>query len=295
MKNRIIKASGVVEDFDREKFINSIVLSGVSPNVAGDIADKVYAEIPRPVTTNKLFRTARKHLRKHDSVSGMRYSIKKAIYDLGPSGYPFEKYVARILEAYDYKVEVGKIINGHCVKHEVDVIAHSGNDWCMVECKFHQNGGIASDVKVALYVYARFLDVKKAWENSGPPGNPQSASKADAVYHGWLVTNTRLTSDALRFSQCVGLKAIGWKHPKHNSLEKMIERKRIYPVTILPAASKRVLEALVKNDLILAKDIASNTAEDLIAATYLDPDTVLRLKAQAEDICPGPKTVFSER
>src|SRR3972149_4640100 len=99
----------------------------------------------------------------------MRYSIKKAISDLGPSGYPFERYFARVLEAYGYSSELNLIVEGHCVSHEVDILARKGGGLYVIECKYHNDGGKPTDVKTALYVHSRFMDIKKAF-SSGAMG-----------------------------------------------------------------------------------------------------------------------------
>ncbi|GAI02479.1 unnamed protein product, partial [marine sediment metagenome] len=59
--------------------------------------------------------------------------------DMGPEGFVFEKYIAKILREYGFITEVGRILNGHCVNHEVDVIAKKENQVCMIECKYHNS------------------------------------------------------------------------------------------------------------------------------------------------------------
>jgi len=60
-----------------------------------------------------------------------------------------------------------------------------------------------------------------------------SPEHGQAVMQGWLVTNTRCTSDAIQYAECVGLRIMSWRYPATGSLEKMIEEKRLYPATIL--------------------------------------------------------------
>jgi hypothetical protein len=274
----IIKASGQSDHFDREKLSRSLIRSGASPDVAREIAEKVEKQISPFFKTKKIYGLARQYLKQYNRVSGMRYSLKKALFALGPSGYPFEKYVARILKGHGYTVAVGQIMDGYCVKHEVDVLAGRDNQHLIIECKYHSNGGNATDVKTALYVHSRFLDIKKARELM--PEN--SASE----HHGWLVTNTRCTTDALKYAECVGMKIVSWRYPSDASLEKMIEDKRLYPVTILPSARKTRVEHLFKNDIILAQDIADMDAQTFIQKSGLDVHTARTLKKHADELCP---------
>ncbi|RZK62264.1 MAG: ATPase, partial [Pedobacter sp.] len=122
--------------------------------------------------------------------------------ELGPSGYPFEKYFAAILQHIGYSLRTGVILQGACVKHEVDVIAEKENQHEMVECKFHQQQGTFCDVKIPLYIHARFKDVEAGFTDRSPKNN--------TLHQGWVVTNTRFTTDAIHYGTCAGLKLIGW-------------------------------------------------------------------------------------
>lgn len=273
----IVKSSGRIERFDLQKLADSLVRSGAPPDVAQDIARTVGTQISPSSRTKAIFRLARKLLRQYNRVSEMKYSLKKALSALGPSGYPFEKYVARILKAHGYAVEVDKVLEGYCVSHEVDVFATKGNEHFVIECKYHSNGGNPTDVKIALYVHSRFEDIRKAYART--PGGT-------ALYRGMLVTNTRCTSDAIKYAECAGLGIMSWRYPEKESLEKMIEQKRLYPVTILPSARKGTLEALFRNDIILAQDIADMDAQMFLKKSGLDAATAGAIKRQADALCP---------
>jgi len=274
----ILKSSGRAEEFDIQKLVDSLIRSGAPPEAARDIAHRVEKQISPALPTKAIYRMARKFLRQYNSVSGMRYSLKRALYALGPSGYPFEKYIAKILKVQGYAVELNRVMDGFCVKHEVDVLASKDDRQFMIECKYHTDSGNPTDVKIALYVHSRFVDIKKAYELLQRHDN--------AVHQGWLVTNTRCTSDAIKYAECVGLRITSWRYPDKESLEKMIESRRLYPVTILPAAGKMSLETLFRNDIILAQDIADMDAPTFLKKSGLDQNTAEGLKKQADEICP---------
>lgn len=274
----ILKASGQFEEFSIQKLASSLIRSGAPADVAEDIAGEVAKKIGPSTKTRDIYRMAKKLLKQYNLAAGMRYSLKKAIAALGPSGYPFERYVARILKGHGYSVEVGRIINGYCVKHEVDVLAMNGAGHFVIECKYHSNGGKPTDVKVALYVHSRFNDIKKAFE--------LTPEHAVAVHQGWLVTNTRCTTDAIKYAECVGMRIISWRYPETGSLEKMIEEKRLYPATILPSARKKFLETLFMNNFILAQDIADIDEESFLLKSGIDHITARAIKREADKICP---------
>ncbi len=277
MARSVTKSSGTTEEFDIGKLVNSLVRSGAPEAIARDIADKVSIQVTHSMHTRHIFRIAKKLLRQYNRATGMRYSIKKAIYALGPTGYPFEKYVARILKAYGYTVEVNRIIKGFCVTHEVDVLATRDDRRCMIECKHHATGEKPADVKIALYVHSRFEDIRKAFEIS-----EQSNSH---VHEGWLVTNTRCSTDAIKYAECVGLKVISWRYPEGESLEKMIEINRLYPVTILSAATKNVVQTLTSRDIILANEISAMEDTVFFGISGLDRQTAIIIKREADELC----------
>ena len=277
MATTVIKASGKEEVFDFGKLIQSLVRSGAPEDVAADIARRVEVQVAPSAHTRHIYRVAKKMLRKYNHASEMKYSIKKALASLGPSGFPFEKYFAKILAAYGYTVALDRILEGFCVSHEVDVIASKDHERCVIECKYHTEGGKATDVKVAMYVHSRVEDIKKA-----------SALNKDGlpITQGWLVTNTRCTSDAIKFAECTGLKIVSWRYPEAGSLESMIEGKRLYPVTILSSMKKQSLDVLLRNNIVLAQDIADRGEEEFIRESGLDIRTARALKSEADKICP---------
>jgi hypothetical protein len=230
--------------------------------------------------TKHIFRIAKKILRQYSKTADMRYSIKKAIYMLGPAGYQFEKYFAGILKAYGYSAETNRFLKGFCVTHEVDIFAVRDDIGGVIECKYHSNGGNPTDVKIALYVYSRFMDIKKAYEL-----NHENRVSID---EGWLVTNTRCTSDAIKYANCVGLKIVSWRYPDETSLEGMIENKKLYPVTILSSIKKSSLNILFKNDITLVRDIADMGEGIFIKQSGLDTAAARTLKREADELCLNP-------
>jgi hypothetical protein len=277
MAFEVIKASGQPEEFRIQKLVGSLIRSGASEDVAWDIARKVESRITPSMHTKHIFRIAKKLLRQSSKAADMRYSIKKAIYMLGPTGYPFEKYFAGILKAYGYSAETNRFLKGYCVTHEVDIFAVRDDVGCVIECKYHINGGNPTDVKTALYVYSRFMDIKKAYE--------LNHENRGSINEGWLVTNTRCTSDAIKYAGCVGLKIVSWKYPERNSLERMIENKKLYPVTILSSIKRSSLEILFKHDIILVRDIADMDERIFIKQSGLDKAAARTLKREADELC----------
>ncbi len=274
----VIKSNGEQVPLDREKMRHSLINSGVKAVDAPEILEQVLSTLTSPVTTRRLYKSMRKFLRSYSPLSQMKYSLKEAIYDLGPTGYPFERYVSKILEQQGYEVEVGKFVEGRCVSHEVDVVATRGKTCYMVECKFHHNGKTHSNVKTALYVHARFLDIKAAYKDS-------KMEMLGLEPQGMLVTNTMFTSEAVKYAECVGVKIVGWKHPKGDSLERMIEEGKTYPVTVLPSVNKKNIQTLISHDLVTVMDVERMEVEEFGRLTGLSDKEAGRIYSQARAIC----------
>lgn len=262
----IIKASGEKQKFNKRKLYQSIRRAGVRPSLAEKISKEIAKSIRPGMNTEKILDRTFRCLQRENPILAARYNLKRAIMELGPTGFPFEKYVAEILKEYGYSTKVGRTINGQCVNHEIDIVARKEKKHFMIECKYHNSRGIRSDVKVALYTYARFLDVKKLF------------------HQVWLVTNTRCTSEAIRYSRCVGLKIISWRYPKNESLEYLIEKKGLYPITILPSLRKYARKKLAERRIILAKDLLKYSVGNLARLTGLQSKVVQKLQEEAQEL-----------
>lgn len=246
----IIKASGEKELFSDQKLRRSLVRVGASPTLISKIVRHIKSELREGMTTSEIYRHAFSVLHQNQRPAALRYNLKKAIMDLGPSGYPFEMFIGKLLENQGYKTKVGRIIKGFCVSHEIDVIAQKGNQNIMVECKFHNQPGIKTDVKVALYVQARFEDIKKI--------------KKDIRFNeAWLVTNTKLTKDAVKYCHCAGIKAIGWSYPKKGNFQEIIENSGLVPLTCLTTLNTYQKRRLIEKRIILCREINPNFLKKL--------------------------------
>lgn len=245
----ITKASGDLVPFDRDKLIASLKRAGASEEVAHQVTDALLPKLVPGLSTRKLYRMAFSMLRRRSKPTAARYRLKRGILDLGPSGFPFERFLARILEHDGYRAEVGLTVQGRCVAHEVDVVANKGPQRFLVECKYHNTQGRVCDVKVPLYIQARFLDVAEHWHTL--PGN------GARELQGWLVTNTRFTTDALQYGQCAGLRMVSWDHPARGSLRDRIDRSGLYPLTCLSTITQAEKERLLDQGLVLARELLS--------------------------------------
>ncbi len=246
----ITKASGETALFSTEKLRHSLSRSGADEETINKIIHEVQAMLYEGITTKKIYKLAFGLLKKQSRPVAAKYKLKQAIMELGPSGFPFEQFVAALLNHQGYAVKVGEIVKGKCVNHEIDVIAEKENQHFMIECKYHNQLGTISNVKIPLYIQARFKDVEAAWVNI--PGH------GTKFHQGWVVTNTRFSDDAKQYGACAGLKLIGWDYPFKENLKDMIDSMGLYPITCLTTLKKNEKIDLLDKKVVLCKEICQN-------------------------------------
>jgi hypothetical protein len=243
----IIKADGTRELFDREKLEKSLRKNGTERELAESIVSKVEKDIVDGSTTKEIYRQAFGMLKKGQRPTALKYSLRKAVAELGPSGFPFEKYVAEIFKAQGYQVVTDQIAMGKCVPHEVDVVAFNENELVMMEAKFHTDFGTPSDLKVVLYVKARFDDLQN---NSFRYGG-----KERKMTKGILVTNTKFSSTAIQYGECANLNMLGWNYPYKHNLHDMIIEFDLLPVTVLTTLSQSEKKMFLANNIVLSRQL----------------------------------------
>lgn len=274
-KINIIKASGEQAVFESVKLLASLRKAGASEQVALNIAGQIEETLYEGMTTKEIYRKAFSKLRKHSRPTAARYKLKKAIMELGPSGFPFEKYISEILKHEGFKVQVGQIVQGFCVQHEIDVIAEKENRHFMIECKFHSHSSRNCNVKIPLYIQSRFLDVEKKWK--------QTSGHGTKFHQGWVATNTRFTSDAIQYGTCVGLYLLAWNHPAKGSLKERIDASGLHPITCLTTLTKKEKLALLEKMIVLCKDIYSDAK--ILSNIGLNEARSKKVMAEANALC----------
>lgn len=246
----ITKADGTKEKFDVAKLENSLKKAGANSKVVSDIIESVEKELVNGITTKEIYHQAFDLLHKAEKPIAIKYSLKRAIMELGPSGFPFEKFISEIFKYKGYTAETGKIVKGFCVEHEVDVVAWNNQKLIMCEAKFHNDPGMKSDLKVALYVKARFDDLRKMTFKYG---------KERKLDEGWLITNTKFSSTAIEYGSCQGgLIMIGWNYPPKGNLHDMVLEAKLHPVTCLTSLNGREKKFLLEQGLVLCKSVIEN-------------------------------------
>jgi len=263
------------EFFSIEKLKGSLKSCGISDHQCNQIANNVKNNLHNNITTNDIHKIAFDLLKQENTVFASKYNLKRAIFDLGPTGYPFEKLVGTLLKLKGYETKVGVLLDGECVTHEIDVLAEKDGNIYAVECKFHANANINSDVKIPLYINSRFLDIQKQWNSNSNNNNN--------LKQGWLVTNTRFTDDALRYGKCIGLSLMSWDYPLGNSIKNNIDSFGLYPITTLINLSKEEKTSLISEDIILVKELYENKI--ILEKMQFPSDRIVNILDEVKELC----------
>lgn len=261
----VIKASGKKESFSPEKIYRTLVRSGSDEKTAKLIVNKIKRKVYDGITTREILDKALHLLKDENPEISARYDLKRAIMNLGPTGFPFEKFFAEVLENYGYETKTGQIVNGKIISHEVDIIARKKSDY-MIECKYHNSQGVYTDVKVALYVYAAFLDLK------------------DKFDYPWIATNTKCSSQAIDYANGVKMKITSWEYPKGESLRDLIESKKLYPLTILKSLNNETNFKFSNAGIFIAKDLVEMSFSQLKSKTKISENILKRLVDEATSV-----------
>lgn len=272
---KIIKHSGNIVDFSSLKLKKSLLNSGASALDADIILEAIEKEIHDGVSTKQIYKQAFALLKKARNSHAARYNIKEAIRLLGPAGFFFEKYIARLFEAENHEVKTNLTLYGKCISHEIDILAKKDGVIAMIECKFHMGKDASSDVKVPMYILSRFNDLKDK--------NHSVFNSHDMISKCWIVTNNRFTSDAIEFARCSQLNLMSWDFPEKDNIRTKINAHHLYPVTCLTSLSLAEKEKLLISDVILAKEIISNA--ECLEKIGISSSRIKNIMKEASELC----------
>ncbi|MGA6118838.1 ATP cone domain-containing protein [Sphingobacterium anhuiense] len=268
------KYSGELVPFNSDSLRHSLTRSGAN----NEQVEKVYTQIKEKlfdgISTRELYQLAFEALKAQRNSFAARYSLKKALRELGPEGFYFEKWIARLFQEYGFESTTGQTIQGHAVSHEIDVVASKGNEMLAIECKFRNDIDAKISVTTPMYFLSRFKDI------------------SDISYHffgqnkkftqGWLVTNAYLTSDSKDFGKYYNVNFLSWDYPTDNSIKKRVDKAVFYPVTCLTTLTDVEEKTLLQNQIILVKDIINN--KEALKSLKLDSEKLRLVLEEAREL-----------
>lgn len=244
---KVRKHSEELEDFDITRLENSLTKSGASEDDVQDVLQAILPCLYEGMHTKDIYKLAFRFLKKKSNSFAARYNLKRALMELGPAGYHFEKWVAKLFAHLGYKTMTGHTIVGNAVSHEVDVVAQRADEQLLIECKFRNTMEAKVSVTTPMYFLSRFNDTAgKQFEYFG---------RSLPFSQGWLVTNTYWTKDAIAFGEHYGIRLLAWDYPQASSIKVRVDSAGLYPITCLTTLVKRERETLLNAGCILVDDL----------------------------------------
>lgn len=273
MSVKVTKADGTIEPFKKEKLRQSLKRAGASNKEITYVCNEIEHILHEEISTQEIYRHAFELLRNSPQPTQARYSMRRALFGLGPTGFPFEDFIARLFQAEGYTTATGIELQGACATHEIDIAAYKDTHSFVGEAKFHSRPGIKSDLQVAMYSYARYLDLKNV-----------KICNEDicGIENFLLVTNTKFTSTAEQYGACVGIELLSWDYPKGNTLHDRIQRARIYPITTLQSLSQSQKITLLNAGVIICVDIL--TKPDRLKILHLNKSRTEEVLQEAREL-----------
>ncbi len=252
-KTLILKKNGEEELFDPRKLCGSIVMTGVSEDLSQQVCGIIRSSLASEVSSDEIFKITRHYLYQHDPGIAAVYGLERGLSALGPSGFLFEQYVARLLEKMGYRVQTNVYAKGEGVEHEVDVWAEKGNLVFLIEAKYRNDYKTKTHIDQIMYADARLGDIRRAAKQRGD----------EKEYYMWVVTNTKFTDNAIHYVEYRDLQLMGWDFPKYINLMKLVYEKKLYPVTVLPSITKHALKEMAERNIILVQELKDYSIDRL--------------------------------
>ncbi|MEI8232514.1 MAG: restriction endonuclease [bacterium] len=267
MTTLVTKIDGTQEIYNEEKIRTSATRVGVPEELQNGMLQSIRDRLYDGIKTSEIFQLIKDYLRQSGSTYlAMKYNLKDALAELGPSGYPFEKYVSLLLNEVGYQTQINQTIMGSCIPHEIDVLAHKDNVTYLIEAKFHKNHAQRTDVRVTLYIKARFDDVKSNWKNG--------------EVRPWIVTNTRFSTDAIKYGEYQHIRLTSWGYPKGEGIMDLIEHTGLHPITIIEGLGESNKLRLFAAGVVTCRQMLDPHNQSLVSKDFLD-----KILPELEKIC----------
>ncbi len=264
----IYKADGRRVQFNENKIINTCIRAGASKKTAKRILKKVKSGIYRDTTSYDVYKKVLNVISQEKDLKALhqRYQLKNAIMRMGPAGFAFENYIASLLEYYDFQATgIRSKIKGKCATHEIDLIGMKGNNRFLIECKYHSKHGVYTGLKESLYTHARFLDLQQ-------------------MFSGEIIfCNTKISNHAKKYARCIGQHVFSWRYPAESSLEKIIEKYNLYPITILNLSQKE-LRIFSESNMMIAKNLLMYDEAKIARMTGISKKRISNMQRLVEQI-----------
>ncbi|RLZ06542.1 PDDEXK family nuclease [Faecalibacter macacae] len=271
---KVTKFNGELVDYNPKALKISLTKSGATKDEVEEVFDLMTPDIFDGIKTQDLYTLAFENLKKYRSSYAARYSLKKALRDLGPEGYYFEKYIKRLMISAGFNAINSQTVQGTAVTHEIDVVTEKDGKLYFCECKFRNDVDAKISVTTPMYFMSRMIDVCDH--------EYTFFNKTLKPTKGFLITNAYLTSDSVNWAAHYNVGMISWNFPEKMSLKYLIDNLAIYPITCLTTLNEEQQKELMKEGCLLVQDIIEK--EDYLLSLHLEDSLVAQLVEEAKEL-----------
>jgi len=272
----VVNFRGEEESFSEKKVYESARRVGASEQAAEKITNTIKEEVYDGIETSEIFDRIKELLDKESSKLSMKFSLKKGMRKLGPTGYPFEKFVGEIFHRLGHNVELNLYLSGKCLdKYETDFLAEKDQVIKVGECKFRNRPEESViELDTVLAFQAEIQDLRN--------GNLFEKERFNnKEIKPLLVTNTKFSGVATEYADCVGIELLGWRTPEDQGLETIIDNNGFYPITILPSLDQEASKMFFKEKMALVQDLLELDKEEFIRQNNITEGQIEELIKEA--------------
>ncbi len=270
----VTKADGSRQLFDGKKVIRTCLRMGASEDIAYAVAKNVERRLYDGIPTKQILQMIFRYMRKYKPGVGHLFDLRKGL-SLMSSKPEFELFVQILLANYGFEVSPNRILRGKCVGHEIDAIAKKNGITYFVEAKHHSSYHALTGLDESRIARAVLEDVTEGYALG------DTDLKID---HAMIVTNTRYSDHAIKYGKCRDILQIGWSSPENLSLQKIIEEKKVYPLSCLRGLKYDARLKLVNSGIILIRQLLNEDPLVIERKTGLPRDFIRDLIEKAKSI-----------
>ncbi|HLV45477.1 MAG TPA: restriction endonuclease [Flavobacterium sp.] len=272
---KVKKQDGELTPFNATSLRKSLLQSGASETEADLVYEKVTQDMYDGIGTKELYGRAFAELKKVRRSFAARYSLKAAIKQLGPEGYHFEKWIAKIFQKQGMDAVTSQTLQGCAVTHEVDVLAAKNDELWICECKFRNDDSAKIGVTTPMYFLSRFNDLK--------PNTFDYFGKQLRPAYGCLITNAHFTSDSIDFANYYAVELLSWSYPEDRNIKSLTEKFGLYPITCLTTLNEMQKQMMLSKNCLLVREIVDNPV--LLEHFNFKPEIRQEILEEATELC----------
>jgi Holliday junction resolvase-like predicted endonuclease len=246
---------------------------GASRIIADQVAEEVENNLYEGISTNEILQMTLRQLRKSTPAIRHLLDLRKGL-SLMDSKPEFESFVQILLAHNGFEVTPNRLVTGKCVTHEVDAVARKEGITYFVEAKHHMSYHNLTGLDESRIARAVLEDITEGFELG------KTNLKIDRAM---IVTNTRYSEYAIRYGRCRNILQIGWSSPANLSLQNMIEKKDVYPLSCLRGLKRETKRKLVNSGIVLIKQLFEQKTAELARKIGVPKETLKQIMKKAKN------------